>query len=281
MAATVDNAMIGNYRIATNFAVLLTFLTVPIATALFPAFSKLDPKNEPQLLKAVFTSSVKYTVVLLVPSTLALMVLSNSLIGTIYGNKWLYAAPFLTLYVISSLFTIFGNLSVKSFLTAVGETKMLMKLNILTLFIGVPLAFLLIPSMGIIGLILCIIVAGLPSMFISVYWTWKRYGTKVDFASSAKIFFASAIATIATYLLLGVFSAVYWIRFTLGATVFLTLYLIVAPLIGAINQTDVNNLRAMFSGLGIISKILEIPLTIIQKILNVRIISKNKFSPAT
>jgi len=44
-ASTVDNALIGNYRIATNFTVLPTFFTIPIVTALVPAFSKLQPKK--------------------------------------------------------------------------------------------------------------------------------------------------------------------------------------------------------------------------------------------
>jgi hypothetical protein len=66
-----------------------------------------------------------------------------------------------------------------------------------------------------------------------------------------------------------------------GVALFLAIYLTAAPLIGAINQTDVNNLRAMFSGLGIISKILEIPLILVQKVLNVRSNSANHFSPAT
>ena len=55
-----------------------------------------------------------------------------------------------------------------------------------------------------------------------------------------------------------------------GEALFLATYLIVTPFINAINQTDVNNLRAMFSGLGIISKILEVPLMLIEKPLKVR-----------
>ena len=55
-----------------------------------------------------------------------------------------------------------------------------------------------------------------------------------------------------------------------GGALFLATYLTVAPLIGAINQTDINNLRAMFSGLGIISKLLEIPLTLVEKLLKTR-----------
>jgi len=54
-----------------------------------------------------------------------------------------------------------------------------------------------------------------------------------------------------------------------GGALFLATYLTVAPLIGPINQTDINNLRAMFSGLGIISKLLEIPLILMEKLLKV------------
>ena len=270
MASFVDVAIIGNYRIATNFAILLTFFTVPISTVLFPAFSKLDPRNEQQLLKTVFTSSVKYTALFLVPATMALMVLSKPMIGTLYGDKWLYASSFLALYIISNLFAIFGNLSVGSLLIALGETRMLMKLNILTLCIGIPLAFLLIPQLGIPGVILVSIVAGLPSMFIGLYWTWKRYGTRADFQASAKIFLASALAAITTYLFLNVFTAAAWIMFTTGVILFLAIYLIATPLVGAINQTDINNLRNMFSGLGQISTILNIPLTMTEKLLKIR-----------
>ena len=154
MASFVDNAMIGNYRVATNFGVLLTFFTYPITTVLFPAFSKIDPLKEKPLLKTVFASSAKYTALLLVPATIAMMVLAKPIIGTVYGNKWLYAPPFLVLVVMTNLLTVIGNLSVASLLTALGETKLLMKLNIVTLAFGVPLAFLLIPPLGISGVII-------------------------------------------------------------------------------------------------------------------------------
>jgi O-antigen/teichoic acid export membrane protein len=61
----------GNYMAALNFAVLVTFFTIPISTVLFPTFSKFNPKEEPGLIKTVFASSVKYTSVLVVPATVA------------------------------------------------------------------------------------------------------------------------------------------------------------------------------------------------------------------
>jgi O-antigen/teichoic acid export membrane protein len=268
MMATLSNTvMIGNYKVATNFTILLTFFSVPISTVLFPAFSKLNPKKEKHLLKTVFASSVKYTAFLLIPATMALIVLSQPIIGTLYGAKWSFAPPFLALGVLGNLLVFFGNISIANLLSAVGETKLLMKMNILTILIGVPLAFLLIPSMGITGVIIGPVIAGAPSLFLSLYFVWKHYEIKLDFKASTKIFLASSLATAIVYLFLNFFTVAYWLKLAAGLILFITVYLHSAPLIGAINQVDVSNLRALLSGLGIISKLLETPLTLMEKIL--------------
>lgn len=274
MALYVSDAMIGNYKIATNFTILLSFLITPISTVLFPAFSKLDPRKENKLLKTVFVSSVKYTVLLVVPATLAMIVLAKPLIGTIYGSKWSYAPPFLALSVIYNLLSLFGWRSMGSLLPAMGETKLLLKLSVLSLIISIPIAFLLVPSLGIIGIIIGLPGAALPSTFIGLYLIWKHYGVKADFGASAKILLASALATVTVYLFLVFFNAAYWVLLVAGSILFLAVYLITAPLVGAINQTDINSLRTMFSNLGIISRLLEIPLKIIEKLLKIKIIEK-------
>jgi O-antigen/teichoic acid export membrane protein len=270
MARLIDASIIGNYKIAVNFSVFLTFFIYPIQTVLFPAFSKLNPSSDKRLLKTVFESSVKYLSLLLVPATIALMILSAPIINTIYGNKWPFAPFFLTLYVIGNLFVLLGNVIFGQLLYATGDTKMVMKLNVLATCVTVPLAFLLIPSFGVVGLILSGF-GGLPSMFIGIYWTWKHYEAKADFRNSGRIFFASAIAGITTYLFQTTFVAAEWIMLIVGMVLFLVVYVISAPLVGAINQMDISNLRVMLSGLGLISKLLEIPFALIEKIIkNIR-----------
>ena len=268
MAIHCADAMIGNYQVATQFATILTFFTTPISTVLFPAFSKinLQNENENELLQTVFASSVKYTAILLVPATMAMMVLSKPMISTLFGEKWTYAPFFLTLYVISNLFSIFGSLSLGSLLAGIGETKTLMELSLITLICGVPMASILIPAIGIVGLILTSISAGLPSMFLGLYLVWKRYKARADLKSSSKILAASVIATVVTFLVLNFVASADWIELAVGGLAFLATYLVAAPLTGAIKQGDINNLRALFSGLGIISKLLNIPLTTMEKL---------------
>ena len=266
MASSTDIAMIGNYKIATNFAVFLTFFIYPIQTVLFPAFSKIDPVKDRKLLNTVFASSVKYASLFLAPATVALMILAVPLISTIYGGKWASAPLFLTLSIAGNVFVVLGSLSLSQLLSGVGETNMLMRMKILTFCIGVPLAFLMIPAFGIIGLIVVsTLVAGLPSLIFGLYWMWKRYGTKADLRNSAKILLASVIAGATTYLFMNTFVAAAWLLLITGALLFLAIYVISIPLVGALNLMDINNLRTMFSGLGPLSKLLEIPLAIFEK----------------
>jgi len=265
MAFYCNDIMIGNYQIAVNFAMFINFFTYPIATVLFPAFSKLDPKSELQLLRTVFASAVKYSALFLVPATMAIIVLSEPMVTTLFGQKWDYAPFFLTLYVIQNLFVLFGMIIMSSFLAGVGETKILLKLSLLKLSLGIPLAFILIPTYGIIGVILGTLFAGIPSLFLSLYWLWRHYNAKPNFKISAKIFLAAAIATMATYFSLNLLATADWIKLAIGGTIFLAIYIITAPIIGAISQTDIQTLRTMFSGLGVISKLINIPLTLAEK----------------
>jgi len=260
-----NDVMIGNYQIAINFAIFIAFFTYPIATVLFPAFSKLDPKKELQLLRTVFASAVKYSALFLVPATMVTIVLSETVVGTIFGQKWVHAPFFLSLYVIQNFFVLTGGLIVNSFLAGVGETKILLKLSLLQLLLGIPLGFILIPTYGIVGVILGTLIADIPYQFLGLHWLWKHYNTKPEFKISAKIFLAAAIASVATYLSLNFLVTAEWIKLLIGGTLFLTVYILTAPIIGAITPKDTQTLRTMFSGLGVISKLINIPLALAEK----------------
>jgi len=259
-----DLSLIGNYKVSTNFAILLAFFTVPINTVLFPAFSKLDPKKELDLVKTVFSSSIKYTALLLVPATMILIVLSTPIIGALYGDKWAIAPQFLALGVLTNLLSCFGALTVMNFASGLGDTKIVLKLTIIQLAVGVPLALILIPLAGINGMIIGLLISSIPGLFIYLYLAWKKYGVKIDYGSSAKIFLSSLLSATAVYAFLTIFHLSDWIKLGLGLLLFMIIYLPSISLIGTLKQNDINNLRAMFHGLGIISKIIDIPLKLVE-----------------
>lgn len=274
--------MMGNYFAASNFAVLLTFVSTPVSTALFPVFSKLSPEMEPELTKTVFTSSVKYTALLLVPAALMLIVLADPLVNTLFPKdgimqalfvaraepKFPYAPLFLSLSVIVYLFVLLGNVSLGTFQSGIGKTRQIMKQSFLSMALGLPLAYVMVAyfysiggaSYAVIGGILGGVIASIPGMAWGLIWSWKNYQVKADFKSSLKILLASVLSALVAYLLISFLSLPWWVILLVGFVVFTLVYLTVTPLLGAVNRVDVENFMVMFSGLGIVSKVVNVPL---------------------
>lgn len=266
MAMYCTNLMIGNYQIATQFATITTFFTIPISTTLFPAFSKVDPEKERELLQKVFSSSVKYATIVLIPATTAMIALSKPMVNALFGEKWTHVPMFLSLYLLNNIFVAFGSLSLGNLLAGLGETKMSMKLNLLSFCLGIPLAFLLIPNFNVVGVILGMLLASVPKLIFGLGWIWKRYKVRADFNSSMRVLVSSGTSAVITYLLTDILSTFEWIKLIVGITMFSMLYLIITPLIKAVNKTDIRNLRVMLSDMGIISKIMDVPLSFAEKI---------------
>jgi O-antigen/teichoic acid export membrane protein len=288
MAVNVGEWWMGNYYAATYFGVLISFISFPISTALFPAFAKLNPEHEPELVRTVFASSVKYTAMLLVPMSLLIMTLSTPIVNTLFPQngilqslftvgaeaKFPYAPIFLTLSCAVNFLVLFGNVSLSTFQTGIGKTSQIMKQSALSLAIGLPFAYFIISYfnvlggsyLAVIGGIVAILVSSIPGIIWGLIWLWKNYKIKADFKSSAKILAASVIASATTYALLLFINLPYVFMLIAGFLVFLAVYLATAPLLGAVNRADIDNLKEMTSGLGIISKALGFPLLFMRKI---------------
>ena len=266
--ATYTTAL-GNFQAAVNFTVIIGFFTVPITTVLFPAFSKIKGREENHILRIVFQSSVKYGALLTIPVTVMIMILAEPIVFAVVGTEYTQAPLFLTLYSTVHLYAVIGNLSLGNFLNGQGETDITMKLAIITLGMGLLLGWILIPLFGVVGLIIANSIAGFPSLLAGLWWAKKHYGVTIDWMSSIKIFSASCIAALVTYLVLSQLNAGYWAELTVGGISFLLVYLIVAPLIRAVDKKDVHSLREMLSGLGPLSYIFNLPLAVIEKLLDV------------
>ena len=126
-----DNAIIGNYNVALNFVVLITFFATPVMTMLFPAFSKLDSQKDKETLKYVFQFSVKYATLVVVPVAAMVITLAQPAIGTIFQDKYVQAPLFLALLAVRYLYTAFGNLSMINLINGQGYTTFLLKLTVL------------------------------------------------------------------------------------------------------------------------------------------------------
>jgi O-antigen/teichoic acid export membrane protein len=264
-----DNTAIGNYGIASTFVVLIAFFATPITTMLFPAFSKLNPQKDKETLRYVFQFSIKYASLLVVPVTALVMCLAEPAVSTLFGETYSTAPLFLALFAISYLFTAFGSLSMGNFIISQGKTTFYMYLFLLQAAVGFPMGYILIMQFGVLGLIVTTIVTQLLVIIIMLYWIRNHYELTVDWRSSAKILLSSAVAASLTYVLILELSFSSLIRLILGVVFFTFVFLAATLLTKTISKSDIENLRGMISGLGIIGKISNQVLNILEKLIEI------------
>jgi O-antigen/teichoic acid export membrane protein len=266
IAIYCTDLIIGNYQVALNFAFIVTFFVMPILTVLLPAFSKINSQEERGMLGNVFQFSVKYASLLVVPVAFAIIALSQPGVMAIFGGRYSFSPLYLALYSITFIYTAFGFLSIENLLKSQGKTDVNLKLTIVTSAIGFILNIVLIPIFGIVGLLATNIISGVPSMIIALFWIKKNFNATIDLISSVKILLASALASIATFLVSSQLNLNSWITVIIGTVIFSLVYLTAAPLIGAITKKDIQNFKEMLKGLGPLAPLFALPLLMVEKL---------------
>jgi O-antigen/teichoic acid export membrane protein len=264
-----DNAVIGNYNVALNFVVLITFFASPVTTMLFPAFSKLNADRDRDLLRSVFQFSVKYASLIVVPVTFMVMALAVPAIGTVFQDKYVSAPLFLALLSISYIFTALGNLSVGNLLNGQGYTRYNLKMTLVTVVLGFPTSFVLISQFGVIGLIATTLLVGLPSLYLSLRFIKHRFGVGVDWVSSTKITFSSGVAGILTYLIISLLHFPDPVELLVGVVAFVALFIFVAIITRTITSAEAKYVRDIVNGLGPLRGPLNFFVSIVEKLMHV------------
>lgn len=256
LAMSVEASIVGNYQAALNFSVLINLLTMPITTVLFPLFSRFDADDE--VLITLFRASVKYSALLIVPATLGLILVSDQLVGIVYGGSFKSAPFFLRLYSLNFLFAGLGSVSIGSLLNGQGKTKIAFNINLIYICIGIPMGLLLIPRMGVTGLLLTILFASKPGHFYALWWVRRNLGLTLDWASSAKIYLSSVISYLIPLFILSILDLSFWSGLFFGLLTLLLLYSLIVTLIGALDEADIRVLKTMAEAVGPLAHVLRL-----------------------
>jgi O-antigen/teichoic acid export membrane protein len=246
LAHFASNVQIGNFSATWSFTSFMTILTYPITTAMFPMFSKMDPKNQRSDLARGFLLAVKYASLLMIPASVAVMIFSRNLIYLTFGSSYAFAPQYLALLSALYLLTGIGYLILGSFLNGVALTRTVLKMGILTLAIYVPLCPALTWLWGPLGLLIAYILANAIGAVYGLNRASAIFGARPDLKASGRILLASLGAAAPTIALIRLDAMGIGVsNLIVGGLLFLVIYLTLAPITGAIDKWDVSNLRSL------------------------------------
>lgn len=255
LAQFVTNADIGNLRAAVNLLTLLSMITIPVTTTLFPAFSKLDPLGED--IQKFFYLSVKYTTLLVVPATFMVLLFSENIVYIAYGSSYTSAPLFLLFYCAIYLLVGLGSLVLSVFFNGTGKTWTTFKMSLLGLSITLLLTIPLTALQGVVGLIMAQVIA---TFFVALYglkMARHRFKVSIDVKNLTKIYALSIIAALPVLILIKTSNS-WWVwDVLLGTTVYLSIWITLAPLMGILQKSELKNIAMATEKVPIIGKILK------------------------
>jgi O-antigen/teichoic acid export membrane protein len=256
---------LGNYYAAVRLGGFVTFLSIPIMTGLFPAFSKIDHASKD--LQALYTQGIKYTTLVAIPLTALLMVLSEPLVLLFYGSAYREAPAYFAISLVVYFYSAIGSLVIGSFLRGQAKNRPYLMMHVVLSVAGITLAFLLTPYLGAYGILISILASNLLLVLSGVLWIAWKYQFRPQLKPSAKILASSVISMLGSGLVLLLLSSVeLWLRVLLSAATFSLLCFVSLGLLRPLTAQDFANLRSLLSGFGGISKIAFFLLSALEKL---------------
>lgn len=232
-----DNTQVGYYTAAMALSNItyMAFLSLP--ATLMPSISRSTATNNLPLTQKYIQQSLRYLLLLLLPSTILLSSTSQGMLKLFYPAIYTAAAPALSILLWSSLFfSLFQTFG--SVLSGSGKPYLETGITIISLLFFIILNMMLIPSAGIVGAAISTLVISIVMMLAALGYTYTTFKVVMPSFSFLRILFSSII----------IFGLSLWWNFTgwmmiVMYLVLLLLYVSLLILLGEIKKEDYELMR--------------------------------------
>jgi len=163
------------------------------STVLMPAVSSAVSGNDARLLGQHVRESLRVMILLCVPCVLWIHLNAEMLVGIVFGDRYLGAAPVLQLLVVGTACLACGRLLL-SVLDGLGRPWVSVSMILGTALVIAAANIVLIPRLGLIGPGYAVALGGVGIFLISGFYVYFRCGVLFPYRSFARIVLAGVIA---------------------------------------------------------------------------------------
>jgi len=273
LAFFTTDAEIGNYKAATNFATLITVLSLPITTVLLPAFSKLNSEANHKI-RTFFKLANKYTTMIVIPVTFLIIIFSNEIVQIIYGTTYQSAPLFLATYCLLYLLTGLGYLTLTSLYNGLGETKTTLKMSIITFILLAILSPILTQTYNVQGVITAFLIANTAGTLYGSYIARKKFQIKFDTSPLLKIYSISIVSSILPLIIVNFTHLPSLFTITIGGLLYLFTYTSLIPITKTVTTLELQKAASITQNVRLLDFIAKPILKYEQKMLHIRSNSK-------
>ena len=239
-------SVVGNYYNAYKLGSLFVIIINSMTFVLLPAFSAVASKGAKRSgMGPLFNRALYFSVVILAPIVAFVAAFSKPIIFLFFSNAYALAPPYLAIMSFGIVLGIIWNYANVLFL-GIGDTKSVVKYQLLAAGVQVALLAVLTPLFGIAGMMAALFV--ISPLVINVVYAKvvrQKLSVHVDLRKPYRI----AIAAVALFIVLyGVGAALNfrYLSIVAGIIIALALYPPLVSIAGGLGKRDIDSLRTVF-----------------------------------
>jgi len=189
---TSDYALVGIYSIAVRSLLVLSVITQPIMVTMFPIVSARFGLQDQKGVGNVVKMTSRYLSYTIIPSCIILSVIAPTALNVFYGPDYVPGATALSILAISIIISALFSL-VTTTLTAIGKTKQVLQINLVSATSVIVLLLSLVPLFSIIGAAITRLVVQVISLILATYMLKRYVSVQLDREALWKSAIASTI----------------------------------------------------------------------------------------
>lgn len=191
----------------TMLTMITGVITISVTTALFPKIAELGQLGKIEQMKERISSSVVSTMLLIIPASIGMAVLSEPIIGVVFErnaftrNDTIIVAALLTAYAPNNIFQSIVDVVDRGFY-AVGDSKTPVIVVLIQQFLNVIFNLILIKFFGIEGLAYATVLSTAVGTVLMLFQFRKKFGSfnfKSSLISLVKISLATVVMALVAY----------------------------------------------------------------------------------
>lgn len=241
LAFFTSDADIGNFKATVNFITVLNMVTLQITSALLPAFSKMNSFADRKI-QYFFKSVNKFVTFLIIPIVIFLIFFSQEIVTLLYGDTYVKAPLYLSIYCIAFFLIGFGYLSLDSLFNGLSKTRITLTKNFIIFLTILILSPILTAFYGVLGLIGAILLARLFGTIYGNIIAKSILNMTFDLKSPLLIYAIGIIAILPIIFLKYVnFSP--FIQIVVGVSLYFLNIFTLIPITNALSENEINSIK--------------------------------------
>ena len=192
-SATSDYTLVGIYSVVVRSLLALSVIWQPIMVTIFPIISARFGLQNPKGISSALKIASRYLSYTMIPSCVLLATVAPTALNVFYGPDYVSGATPLAVLAISLIILAFFTLFTTT-LTAIGKTKQVLQINLVSALSAVALFLSLVPLFDVVGAAATRLAVRALSLLLAAYMLRKHVSVQLD----REALWKSAVASIIT-----------------------------------------------------------------------------------